>query len=200
MTSPDIFILEDPAQSPEHVFHLAIPDHMLTKLWWEIRRLKEELAHAPESVRGVEHLSYCAFNTAVTAIHCADWAWRSVDIETQRKVADRFNFVLTTNCRKNLDRFVAAICKDQRSIDLCRSIANGSKHMGADRKPDIPFGVKTVWRFRAGDPPRTECYLAIDDADGEHRVEDIFASAFKYWERLFGELYLIEGRYFGPPR
>lgn len=37
-------------------------------------------------------------------------------------------------------------------------------------------------------------YLVVEDDSGEHRVEKIFATAFEYWERLFGELFLIEGR------
>jgi hypothetical protein len=200
MIFSDISKMENQARSPEHVFHLATPAHMLTKLWWEIRRLNDEIAKAHQSVRGIEYLSYCAFNTAVTATHCADWMWRSLDADTREKLAIRFSFSLRSNDRKNLEGFVSAVCKAHRPLDICRSIANGSKHMGAEKKPEIAFAVKTVWQFRAGDPPRTECYLAVDDVDGEHRVEDVFASAFEFWERLFGELYLIEGRYVGPSR
>jgi len=71
--------------------------------------------------------------------------------------------------------------------------------MGVD-KPTLAFSVRTVWQFvAASDTPRSEAYLVVEDDSGEHRVEEIFASAFKYRERLFGELYLIEGNHVGPP-
>jgi hypothetical protein len=188
----------DPPKSLAHVFHLATPQHMLTKFHWELRRLNEELKRAPESIRGIEYISYCAFNTAVTALHCADWAWRSLSDEDQQSVADRFGFRLKPNKRENLTAFVDAVCLAYKPLSVCRHIANGSKHMGVD-KPTLAFDVRTVWQFVAAPgKPRTEVYLVVNDDDGEHRVEEVFRSAFKIWERLFGELYLIEGKYVGP--
>ncbi|UFW90483.1 hypothetical protein BjapCC829_18880 [Bradyrhizobium barranii] len=185
---------DDPPDSPAHVFHLATPQHMLTKLWWELQKLNEELQRAPQSVRGIEFISYCAFNTAVTALHCADWAWRSLTEDDQRGLAGRFGFQFKADQRANLTAFVDAVCKDHKPLSICRHIANGSKHMGVD-KPTLAFSVRTVWEFIAAPgEPRSVAYLVVEDDSGEHRVEKIFASAFEYWERLFGELFLIEGR------
>jgi hypothetical protein len=191
MTSHSISV-DDAPDSPAHVFHLATPQHMLTKFWWELQRLKEELQRAPESFRAIEAISYCAFNTAVTALHCADWAWRSLDEDEQRGVAERFGFRLKPDGRANLTAFLDAVCKAHKPISICRHIANGSKHMGVD-KPTLAFNVRTVWEFIAAPgEPRSVAYLVVEDDSGEHRVEQIFASAFEYWERLFGELFLIE--------
>jgi hypothetical protein len=194
-------IVPDPPTGVDHVFHLATPQHMLTKLWWELQRLRKEVHDAPGSIRGVEYIAYCAFNTAVTALHCGDWAWRSLAADEQANVATRFGFSLTGKPRKDLELFMGAICSAERSLEICRQIANASKHMGTD-KPNETFNVETVWRFiAAGDHlAHMECYLCIQEESGKYRVEEVFADAFRYWERTFGEMYLIEGKYVGSVR
>jgi hypothetical protein len=61
---------------------------MLSKLWWEIDRLEKELSEAPRSLLGAVNISYCAFNAAVTALHCADWAWQSREISERQLITE----------------------------------------------------------------------------------------------------------------
>ena len=189
-----MFIIKEPPKPPKQVFHLATPAHMLAKLGWEIRQFKSLLISAPSELWGAVHLSYGAFNTAVTAWHCGDWAWRSAGAG-KSELADRFGFRLNKNDRRNLDALYKAITAECRELHICRDIANGSKHMGADgADPDV--SVQVIWQpTDAADAMNWECYLVILDRGETIRAEEVFERAFTYWERLFGELGYIEGQF-----
>ncbi len=190
------FHIPEQPRPPEYVFGLATPADMLRKLAWEIRRFKDQLKVAPQELFGMVDLTYCAFNTAVTAFHCGDWAWRSLDENGKRAVAEKFTFQLKGSDETNLKAFMNAVCSDRRSLEICRLIANGSKHMGTHGKPTSPFVATTVWNFEADESKN--CYLAIEDGGVIQRAEQIFDDAFDYWERFFGDFGFIEGKYIGP--
>jgi hypothetical protein len=189
------FRIREWPKPPDHVFGLATPSHMLHKLSWEIRRFKDRLKTAPEDLWGTTELCYMAFNAAVTAFHCGDWAWRALGVEARLKVARKYRFDLIGKERDDLGNFLKAM-RRRRAIDICRSIANGSKHMGASGKPESPFSVSTVWEFRAEpDVGQTVSYLAVQDGDTLLRVEDVFDDAFLFWESLYRDLGFIEDRF-----
>jgi hypothetical protein len=190
-----MFTIPNLPASPAQVFHLATPHHMLLKLAWEIGEFEKLLKEAPNGIWGAAHISYSAFNTAVTAWHCADWAWRAADVELKTVLAERFSFNLKNSDRKNLENFCDKVASNSRELHICRQIANGSKHMGAARAdPDIAATV--VWQFV--EPGRPVTHLEVVDGGASQHVETIFRGAFDYWERLFGDLGYIEGRYVGP--
>ena len=68
-------MVEVPKRSDiQTVFAMNEPQHMLSKLIWEIQRLTDAMSvwndKFPEPI-------FMAFNTAVTAWHITDWLWQS---------------------------------------------------------------------------------------------------------------------------
>ena len=110
-------------------------------------------------------------------------------------MAERFEFQLKKHDRRNLEAFCDAATAECRELRICREIANGSKHMGADSAdPDV--SVKVVWQAAAVPSSLNfECYLEVVDRGETMRAEKVFEGAFNYWERLFRELGYIEDRY-----
>lgn len=190
-----MIFVRNPPKPPDYVFGLATPADMLRKLGWEIRQFRDRLATASEDLWGRSDLYYIAFNVAVTAFHCGDWAWRSLGAKAQMQVAEEYAFTRSGNLKTDTVRFMDAMCK-RRSIDLCRSIANGSKHMGTSGKPNKPFSVSTIWEFRSDeDDGRTVTYLAVQDGDAVLRVEAVFDDAFRYWESMYRNFGFVEDRF-----
>jgi hypothetical protein len=63
------FIREPPKL--QEVFVLSTPQHMLDKLFWEVRAFNG--GADTEDLFGYRNSGFAAFNCAVTALHCADW-------------------------------------------------------------------------------------------------------------------------------
>ena len=138
---PRIPILPDP---PPNSFALATPAHMLYKLHWEIANLKRAI-ESHDTIDAWRAPRFHAYNCAVTAWHCADWAWEYPDDASRRAMAHRFGFALSKNSKRDGDMFFEAVCKQSRDILISRQIANRSKHMKL-RKFDKAMRVQNGWK------------------------------------------------------
>jgi hypothetical protein len=179
----------------KEVFLLATPHHMLSKLAWEIRQFERALADH-QQLGSFGTASYCAFNCAVTALHCADWAWSSAGKETQADLAREFKFKLEANERSNLVAFCDAIERQSRDFVACRRIANGSKHMRLERK-DHPVSASVEYSPRGEkmEPPVYTVDFLIRDGQESSLALDVFRRMFEFWRDLFERVGFIEPRY-----
>jgi hypothetical protein len=187
---------------PKEVFALATPQHMLTKLAWEIDKFERALAAEGRKDGDFQSACYFAFNCAVTALHCADWAWSSAGEETRAQLARDFKFEITANERKNITAFCDAIGENSRDFFACRLIANGSKHMLLQQK-DHPIQAEIEYSARGENleqPIYTVDFL-IRDGEVSSLALDVFWRVFEFWRDLFERVGYIEPRFVegGPP-
>jgi hypothetical protein len=197
-----MIVLEDLPEPPHQVFMLATPAHMLTKLHWEIYSLRKALSEKPEHIGHTHAPAYCAFNCAVTAWHLADWVWNA---SSEDRRADILALLGSTagNDRNAFGKFQTAIRSKSRALQICRQLATGSKHMSVTDHPDPNVRAEMRWvskaaragEMRAGDPLAVHKYhLVVSDKGVERAAVDVFADAFRDWERFLGEWGFIEGR------
>jgi hypothetical protein len=194
----------DLPEAPPTVFSLATPLHMLMKLSWEISQFKKSLlpVEVPPILESVIP-AYHAYNCAVTAWHCTDWAWSFGDDYVHRALAGLLGFPLGRNNRINLKEFGKAVSRKSRDVYICRLVANGSKHMKLDRV-DSSVRAMSVWAPR-DNPSNEDIALGREYVtrlyivDGEERLlpEEIFEHAFRYWHRLFQQVGYAEPTYIG---
>ena len=124
----------------QSVFALNKPQHMLSKLLWEIDRLSTSLSVWTKRTEFPEPL-FIVWNAAVTAWHITDWLWQSGP-EIRAILAARYNLKFIEGSknalRAGLESFQEAIASDCRFLYVCREIANGSKHMRKNKvDPDV---------------------------------------------------------------
>jgi len=184
-------VVEAPKPSDiPNVFGLNEPQHMVSKLYFEIQQLMDSLSVWTKSGSFPEPL-FIAFNTAVTAWHITDWLWESRE-PTRALMKRRFKFDYnewSQNGRNTgLDKFQDAVASDCRPIYICREIANASKHM---RRKKIDPAIKAVaeWypaleavgHVKVGDLAMS---LTILDGDERQDAERLFIDAAGYWENL----------------
>ena len=183
-----------------NVFGLNEPQHMVSKLYFEILELMESLSVWTKSGEFPEPL-FIAFNTAVTAWHITDWLWESRE-PTRALMKRRFKFEYnewSQNGRNTgLHKFQDAVASDCRPIYICREIANASKHM---RRKKIDPTIKAVaeWHpaleavghVKVGDLVMS---LTILDGDQRHDAERLFIDAAGYWENLLRAENLITAK------
>jgi hypothetical protein len=184
------FIHED--TPPKEVFSLATPQHILLKLAWEIKQFERA-----SSGKWNPDAAYAAFNCAVTAFHCADWAWASAGGDTRLRLAESFDFTLKEiDDPKGLEAFCNAIEKESRDFRACRWIANGSKHMRL-RKTDNPIrvGVEYSARGEIASEPFYAVDFVISDGDQKDLAIDVFRRVFEFWRDLFEGVGFIEPRF-----
>jgi hypothetical protein len=196
-----MIIPEDLPEPPDQVFMLVTPAHMLTKLHWEIYSLRKALSEKPEHIGHTHAPAYCAFNCAVTAWHLADWVWKG---SSEDRRANILALLGTTagNDRRDFGKFQTAIRSRSRALHVCRQLATGSKHMTVTDYPDPNVRAEMRWEteaarvggMRAGDPLAVFRYrLVVLDKGVERAAVDVFADAFRDWERFLGEWFFIEG-------
>ena len=195
-------ILEDLPGSPNHVFMLATPAHMLNKLHWEIHNLRKALSEKPKHIGYTHAPSYCAFNCAVTAWQLTDWAWNACLADRRSELLALLGAVVAGEDRKDFTRFQTAIRNKSRALHICRQLATGSKHMIVTDHPDPNVRAEMRWeseparagQMRAGDPFAVYNYrLVVSDRGVERAAIDVFIDAFKDWERFLGSWGFIEG-------
>jgi hypothetical protein len=98
------FKIDQQPQSPDQVFALATPAHMLAKLYWEIKQL--EISLETEQKPAFAHASaYHAYNCAITSWHLTDWVWESADADTRTRICERLNVTFNTEAKDALERF-----------------------------------------------------------------------------------------------
>jgi hypothetical protein len=181
----------------QNVFALNKPQHMLSKLLWEIDSLSKSLSVWTQRGEFPEPL-FIVWNTVVTAWHITDWLWQSTpeirDILTKRY---ELKFVEGSKnaLRDGLEEFQNAVAEDNRFLYVCREIANGSKHMRKN-KIDADITAEARWSLAiegAGHvkPGDLTLNLFIRDGDHEEDANRWLIQAFGYWEQLFSQEKLI---------
>ena len=194
-----MIIPQDLPTTPSQVFMLATPDHMLTKLHWELYTLRKALSEKPEHLGHTHAPSYCAFNCAVTVWHLADWTWKASSPEQRSHILA----CLGVEGGGSFGKFQTALRGRCRELHICRQIATGSKHVTVEQHPDPNIKAEMRWesesaragKMRAGDPFAVHRYrLVVSDHGVERAALDVFEEAFKSWQRFLGQWGLIEGR------
>ena len=187
-------MLEQPKQSAiPNVFGMDHPQHMWTKLTWELAALMSSMSVWKDNEAANEPLFH-AFNTAITAWHLTDWLWQHSP-ETRAKLATKFQFVFeetTTGVRNGLGKFQDAVVLHCDELAVCREIATGSKHMRKD-KVDPNIKAQAVWAksiesvgfVRTGDQVMS---LLVTYKEKEVDAQLSFIEAAGYWEKLMLEL------------
>lgn len=180
----------------QNVFGLNKPQHMLSKLLWEIDNLSRSLSVWTKRGEFPEPL-FIAYNAAVTAWHITDWLWQSSP-EIRTILAKRYALIITDSSaglRKGLEKFQESVAKESRHLYACREIANGSKHMRR-RRSDPDISAEARWHRAiqgAGHVKPGDLMLSLVIKDGTHEesAERWFIQAFGYWEQLFTKENLI---------
>lgn len=188
--SEDMPTIRERQEGPSSVFALATPQHMLTKLGWEIRLLRESLSPERDDFLWPLTPAYHAYNCAVTAWHLVDWTWCTADQELRAQLAQKFRFDVPSTARKALERFSDSIARDCRALHICRVIANGSKHMKV-MKPDLSVKAQIKWD---GEPHFLQRPYVTDMGKARPAVE-VFDETFRYWHQLLASLGLVEGTF-----
>lgn len=182
-----------------NVFGLNQPQHMVSKLYFEIMKLMDSLSVWTKVQEFPEPL-FIAFNAAVTAWHITDWLWESRE-ETRTLLKKRFGLEVNVNEGSNkghgkgLNKFKDAVAKENRALHICREIANASKHMRR-RNSDPAIKAFAEWHpavepaghVNVGDLVLT---LSIFDGDKKWDAVRLFIEAAGYWENLLREEKLI---------
>jgi hypothetical protein len=192
--------ISPPAPPRDGVFVLSTPQHMLAKLGWEVGQFKRTVHEQQGQLGAILFAGYQAFNCAVTAWHCADWAWVYADGDLKVIVAERFSLKIKSDDRKNREAFFDAVCSENRDIEICRHIANSSKHLKLDKVADRGFHANV--RYVAPAEQREGEYDLIfgmmitdEKRGGSIMLEHVFDRAFVYWRMVYAELGYIEGTY-----
>ncbi len=165
---------------------------MLAKLSWEIAQFERTMSRQQDQLGAILFAGYQAFNCAVTAWHCADWSWEYADDDMKKGIADRFTFELKKRNKPNREAFFDAVCAECREIEICRHIANSSKHLKLDPSRDQGFRALAAYAASPSQPERLVFELLIIDREQPRRALEVFSQALKYWQRLFGDLGYIE--------
>lgn len=96
----------------DFAFGLKTPEDLLAKLEREIERLKKASdRHSDEHRFQADH----AMNCAITARHLCDWAFQ-------------YGLVTAAVCSKTFNLYDRELRKDCNELNICRDVANGSKH------------------------------------------------------------------------
>jgi hypothetical protein len=181
--------IRDPPKLQE-VFVLSTPQNMLDKLFWEVRAFNG--GTDTEDLFGYRNSGFAAFNCAVTALHCADWAWSAGGPETKSFLAEKFKFNISGNDRSDVIAFSDALEKADRDFYICRRLANGAKHM---RRGAQPHSVHAAVEFSPRSYETEGRYLVdfvVKDGDVTMLVSDVFARMCEFWERLYRQVGFIE--------
>jgi hypothetical protein len=147
-------------------FQLRDARDLLEKLQWEINNLFFRQRY------DIAVCAYHVFNCAVTAWHVTDWLWRDLEARPDVLANIRQGTGCALTCRKDFQDYVSAHCA---RLDLCRQVANGSKHSGFAK--DIAATVSGGEGDNYGNP-------IISDGNTDHPAHKVFYAAL-FWYRGF---------------
>ena len=181
----------------QNVFAMSEPQHMVSKLYFEILKLMDSMSVWTKSEAFPEPV-FIAYNAAITAWHITDWLWQS-RVQTRDLLAKRFKFSYNewsrNGRRTGLEQFQKAVATDFRPLYICQEIANGSKHMrrtksDADIKAIAEWhpAVEAVGHVKVGDLVLS---LNIFDGDKKWDAMNLFIKVAGYWEKLLTSEKLI---------
>jgi hypothetical protein len=181
------------AEEIQNVLAMNEPQHMLSKLFWEVQELMQSQSVWKENDSFPTPIFF-AFNAAVTAWHITDWLWQS-NAETRAVLAKRYKFEFHEDSahglRLGLERFQKAVTAHCRALHVCQQIANGSKHMRTT-KHDPKVQAKAEWTQaveHAGLVAPGDLVLEFTITDGDQTLDATlwFIEAAGYWEQLFNQ-------------
>ncbi len=98
--------------------------------------------------------------------------------------------------------FIEVIKRNSRAINICRGIANCSKHFVA-RENALDMKAESAWRathatagsLRASEPlVRYSSRLIVKEGGTERPASDIFEDAIKFWDKFLFDFGFTEGR------
>ena len=180
----------------QEVFSMATPLHMLLKLHWEagqFRRFIEERSDSPFAFRDT---GFVAFNCAITAFHCADWAWSAAGQCGRDRLSDAFAFK-ASGSRSEIT-FYDALEKANRDFFICRQIANGSKHMRRGKR-NHPIAVSVEYSAERSEREDRYCVdFVIMDGSTKLLAVDVFDRMARFWSDLYFNLGFLEDRFVSP--
>lgn len=157
---------------------------MIKKLKWEVENLvSKELSTVHPSITATES-EYIAFNCAITACHAVDWAWQAIQ---QKLKTEKPKY-------KDFEDFKRKIFNQCKSLKICRSICNTSKHAN----PRPPFiKCKGTYIVTNNDPENREYKfsLIVESGGTERNAVDIFTEAGRFLVKKFLQLDLFEDIY-----
>jgi hypothetical protein len=191
-------VVEKPKGSDiPNVFGLNEPQHMVSKLYFELLQLMDSGSVWKENGSFPEPLFF-AFNTAVTAWHITDWLWESRE-STRVLLKTRFQFDYNEwslrGRNTGLNLFQSAVVRENRAIYICREIANASKHMRR-KKSDPAIKAEAQWHpaiESVGHVKVGDLVMSLTIRDGAKEIDPVslFIDAAGYWENVLRESNLI---------
>jgi hypothetical protein len=105
----------------QNVFALNKPQHMLSKLLWELDSLSKSLSVWTKKTEFPEPL-FVAWNAVVTAWHITDWLWQSTP-EIRKILTKRYALKFVEGSknavRDGLEEFQNAVASDSRPDENC---------------------------------------------------------------------------------
>jgi hypothetical protein len=184
----------------QNVFALNKPQHMLSKLLWEIDSLSRSLSVWTKRTEFPTPL-FIVWNAAVTAWHITDWLWQS-NPEIRAILTRRYKLKFVEGSknalRDGLEEFQDAVAIENRFLYVCREIANGSKHMRKNKiDPDVTAEARWSLAIEGAghvSPGDLMLELYIRDGDHEEDANRWFIQAFGYWEEVFTQEKLISAQ------
>jgi hypothetical protein len=144
-----------------------------------------------------QHPAYHAFNCAITARHLCDWTWQACDSHQRQLLTNKYGLSNASDDRK-FEKFRDAISDECEELQICRQIANGSKHMKLRRTATVKASAEWVRAIEpAGQLRQGDLMMDLRVTVGEKEItaDWLFTRTFDFWERLLSELGFVESRY-----
>ncbi|QOY74010.1 hypothetical protein [Pseudomonas sp. OST1909] len=148
-------------------------DDMVWKLAWEIRNLEREENSTTGPYQNEKEAEFAAFNCAISAWHILDWVWRTCNQEQKAKISPDGTF----------KSFKAAMAAECRSLLICQTLCNSTKHAS----PGRDLRLRCLCRFVLVDPDsnKMKFNLIVEAGGEEHLALDVFKQAGQFlFEKL----------------
>jgi len=154
----------------DHTFALQGPGDFFAKLEWEFAQLKGMPLN--------DGYLYQVVTCASDAWHMADWAFAALSEEEQAS-------------HKNVAEFRKWLRGENRSLAICRMIADAHKHSKVDRNPDP--NVSTRYILGPGKLEQASTtWLIVDDKD-LLEPRQVIEDAVMFWVRFLGDRNMLAG-------
>lgn len=173
--------LRERQKRPARVYYLSEAYQMVNKLAWEIDQLKKAMNPDNEDLTALDKTAYIAFNSAVTAWHIGDWVWDCLDEVPQHSLCKILNIKFDSK-GNNFLNYLDATSTD---LNICHSIANGSKHRGqkAGVEAQLQWDLKSVpVPNQTGISEEVMIYKLVVNYNGKTlNGVIVFENALKFW-------------------
>lgn len=148
-------------------------DDMVWKLAWEIQNLEREERSTTGPFQREKEAEFAAFNCAIAAWHTLDWIWRSCNNEKKKNISPMGTFA----------SFKAAMAAECRSLLICQTLCNSSKHASPGRDLSLRCIGKFVTGHTSSDAMTFSLVIKIDET--ELKALEVFKQAGRFlFEKL----------------